>query len=110
MLLVERFVGRTAVDQSGRRGWRRRIGNRSVLTTPGPTRMTCLLKRWRRFESCRGHALTWYDSEESLILTPLWLHWATAFRPTSCSTDPTARILGALRLWREAKGAGVTGG
>ena len=52
---LERFVGRTVVDQSRRGGWGRRTGVCSVLRKPGPTRSTALLKRWRRFESCRGH-------------------------------------------------------
>src|SRR5512133_1370339 len=28
---------------------------------------------------------------------PLWSLWVTALRPTWCSADPTARIVGALR-------------
>src|SRR3954467_9738599 len=41
-------------EQGG--GWRGRIANCSLLRTPGLTRRTGLLKRWRGFESCRGRS------------------------------------------------------
>ena len=48
-------MGRNGVHKGSRSGWRRRIANPSPLTRPASTRRTRLLKRWRRFESCRGH-------------------------------------------------------
>ena len=52
---VERFVGRTRVGR-GQRGWD--AGPDGERARRGPEAWwTGLLKRWRRFESCRGHEL-----------------------------------------------------
>src|SRR3954468_10631176 len=86
---------------------RRRFGQGSVLATALDTGGACLLKRSRRFESCRGHSCDVHDFAELPVGT-LWSLWLTTFHPTWCSADPTARIVGTLRPCHSRRSSDVT--